>query len=171
MAWWSLKLTVCRVQDKLLSILRNSKESLKAQEAKSSIEWSNFRVERNHFSSTTRIWIRTSYINDVPGGISSLCKICANNASLFSKVCNINKPVNKNVDLEKFSQWAINGKFNVTLIPKNKQMKLFSLVNLIQQTFSICLLSLVMISLLSFLIKTIALDSRLNFNHHVLENF
>ena len=163
MAWCSLKLTVCRVQDKLLSILRNSKESLKAQEAKSSIEWSNFRVERNHFWSTARIWIRTSYINDVPGG--------TNNASLFSKVCNINKPVNKNVDLEKFSQWAINGKFNVTLIPTKKQMKLFSLVNLIQQTFSICLLSLVMISLLSFLIKTIALDSRLNFNHHVLEKF
>ena len=40
---------------------------------------------------------------------------------------------------KKLANEPINGKFNLTLIPINKQMKLFSLVNLIQQTFSICL--------------------------------
>ena len=42
------------------------------------------------------------YINDLPDGITSLCKIFADDTSLFSKVHNINKSVNElNVDLEK----------------------------------------------------------------------
>ena len=64
------------------------------------------------------------YINDLPDGIISLFRILADDTCLFSKVHNINKSVNElNADLEKISQ--------LTLIPINKQMKLFSLVNLI----------------------------------------
>ena len=93
-------------------------------------------------------------INDVPDGISSLCKIFANDTYLFSKVYNINKSINElNANLEEISQWAYHGKYNLTLIPINKQMKLFSLVDLIQQTFSICLLSLIIIVLLNVLVE------------------
>ena len=46
-------------------------------------------------------------INDLPDGLISLCKIFADDASLFSKVRNINNSANKlNDDLEKISQWA-----------------------------------------------------------------
>ena len=46
-------------------------------------------------------------INDLPDGIPSLCKIVADDTSLFSKVHNINKSVNElNANLKKISQWA-----------------------------------------------------------------
>ena len=65
----------------------------------------------------------------------------------------------------------INGKCNLTLIALNKQIKLFSPENLIQQMFFIHLLSLIIITLLNVLAKStcargIALDSKLNFNSH-----
>ena len=47
------------------------------------------------------------YINDLPDGLTSLCKIFADDTSLFSKVHNINKSANElNGDLEKISQWV-----------------------------------------------------------------
>ena len=47
------------------------------------------------------------YINDLPDGISSLCKIFADDTSLFSKVYDIYKSgSNLNDDLEKISYWA-----------------------------------------------------------------
>ena len=68
----------------------------------------------------------------------------ADDKSLFSKVYNIDKSVTElNADLKKISQGPINEKCNLTLISINNQMKFFSLVNLIQQTFSIRLLSLI----------------------------
>ena len=68
----------------------------------------------------------------------------ADDKSLFLKVHNIDKSVTElNVDLKKISQEPINKKCNLTLISRNNQMKFFSLVNLIQQTFSIRLLSLI----------------------------
>ena len=68
----------------------------------------------------------------------------ADDKSLFSKVHNIDKSVTElNADLKKISQGPINEKCNLTLISINNQMKFFSLVNLIQQTFSIRLLSLI----------------------------
>ena len=65
----------------------------------------------------------------------------------------------------------ISGKCNLTMIPLNKQIKLFSPENLIQQMFFIHLLSLIIITLLNVLAKStcargIALDSKLNFNSH-----
>ena len=51
------------------------------------------------------------YINDLPDGINSLCKIFADDTSLFSKVYDIHKSASKlNSDLEKISYWAYQSK-------------------------------------------------------------
>ena len=61
------------------------------------------------------------YINDLPDGLTSLCKIFADDTSLFSKVHNINKSANElNGDLEKISQWAYQWKMQFNPDP-NKQ--------------------------------------------------
>ena len=47
------------------------------------------------------------YINDLPDGINSLCKIFADDTSLLSKVYDINKSVNEIIaDLGKISYWT-----------------------------------------------------------------
>ena len=44
------------------------------------------------------------YINDLPDGLTLICKIFADDTSLFSKVFNINESANDlNTDLEKIS--------------------------------------------------------------------
>ena len=44
------------------------------------------------------------YINDLPDSITSICKIFADDTSLFSKLQDVNKSTNKiNCDLEKVS--------------------------------------------------------------------
>ena len=51
------------------------------------------------------------YINDLPDGIISICKIFANDTSLFSKVLDINEATKKlNLDLEKISEWGFQWK-------------------------------------------------------------
>ena len=61
------------------------------------------------------------YINDLPHGISSMCKIFANDTSLFSKVLDVNKSVIElNVDFEKINQWACQWKMQFNPDP-NKQ--------------------------------------------------
>ena len=61
------------------------------------------------------------YINDLPDGLTSLCKIFADDTSLFSNVHNINKSANElNGDLEKISQWAYQWKMQFNHDP-NKQ--------------------------------------------------
>ena len=62
------------------------------------------------------------YINDLPDGITSLSRIFADDASLFSKVDSINESVNDlNADLEKISQWAIDGNRNLNFNRINKK--------------------------------------------------
>ena len=61
------------------------------------------------------------YINDLPDGINSLCKIFADDTSLFSKVSDIHKSAsNLNDDLEKISYWAYQWKMQFNPDP-NKQ--------------------------------------------------
>ena len=61
------------------------------------------------------------YINDLPDGINSLCKIFADYASLFSKVYDIHNSASKlNDDLEKISYWAYQWKMQFNPDP-NKQ--------------------------------------------------
>ena len=61
------------------------------------------------------------YINDLPDGINSLCKIFADDTSLFSKVSDRHKSAsNLNDDLEKISYWAYQWKMQFNPDP-NKQ--------------------------------------------------
>ena len=60
-------------------------------------------------------------INDLPDGINSLCKIFADDTSLFSKVYDIHKSASKlNDDLDKISFWACQWKMQFNPDP-NKQ--------------------------------------------------
>ena len=119
-------------------------------------------MERSHFwRSILRSLLFLIYIND---GIKLLCKISSDDTFLFSKVHNINKSVNElNADLEKLASGPINRKCSLNLIPRNKQIKLLSVVNLIHQTFSISLSNLIIIALLSLL------NFKLDFNSYVDE--
>ena len=57
----------------------------------------------------------------MPDGITSICKIFADDTSLFSKALDINKSVTElNTDLEKISQWAYQWKMQFNPDP-NKQ--------------------------------------------------
>ena len=61
------------------------------------------------------------YLNDLPDGINSLCKIFADDTSLFSKVYDIHKSANDlNDDMEKISYWAHQWKMQFNPDP-NKQ--------------------------------------------------
>ena len=61
------------------------------------------------------------YINDLPDGKTLICKIFADDTSLFSKVQDINRSANElNCDLEKVSNWAYQWKMQFNLDP-NKQ--------------------------------------------------
>ena len=60
-------------------------------------------------------------INDLSDGINSMCKIFADDTSLFSKVLDVNKSVIElNADLEKINQWAYQWKMQFNPDP-NKQ--------------------------------------------------
>ena len=61
------------------------------------------------------------YINDLPDGITSICKIFADDTSLFSKVLDVNESTKKlNFDLEKISAWTFQWKMQLNPDP-NKQ--------------------------------------------------
>ena len=64
-------------------------------------------MEKNEFWSSTRISLGPLlflvYINDLPDGLTLICKIFADDTSLFSNVFKRNE---FNIALEKISQWA-----------------------------------------------------------------
>ena len=61
------------------------------------------------------------FINDLPDGITSICKLFADDASLFSKVLDVNKSVNElNSDLERITQWAYQWKMQFNSDPKKQ---------------------------------------------------
>ena len=52
------------------------------------------------------------YSNDLPDWITSICKIFADDTSLFPKVLDVNESTKKlNFDLEKISEWAFQWAF------------------------------------------------------------
>ena len=61
------------------------------------------------------------YINDLPDGTTSISKIFADDASLFSKVLDVNESTKKlNLDLEQITEWAF--QWNMHFNPdSNKQ--------------------------------------------------
>ena len=111
------------------------------------------------------------YINDLPDGVNSLCKVFENDTSLFSKVYDIHKSAsNLNDDLEKIGYWAYHWKMQFNPDP-NKQANevIFSRktssnnlshspINLNNNNFSKCPYQKHL---------GIVLDSKLNFNAHV----
>ena len=61
------------------------------------------------------------HINDLPDGLTSMCKIFADDTSLFSKVLDVNESAKTlNIDLEKINQWAFQWKMQFNPDP-NKQ--------------------------------------------------
>ena len=87
-------------------------------------------MEGIKFWCSTRISIRALlfliYINDLPDGITSICKMFVDDTSLFSKVLDVNESTKKlNLDLEKINEWAFQWKMHSNLDP-NKQANSFS---------------------------------------------
>ena len=61
------------------------------------------------------------YINDLPDGVNSLCKIFTDDKSLFWKVYDIHKSESElNDDLEKISHWAYQWKMQFNPDPKKQ---------------------------------------------------
>ena len=61
------------------------------------------------------------YINDLPDGLTSTCKIFADDTSLFSKVIDkVNSNSQLNSCLEKINKWAFQWKISFNLIQTNK---------------------------------------------------
>ena len=83
-------------------------------------------MEKNKFWCATGVSIKSTfildtYINDLPEGIISICKIFANDTSLFSKVINtINSENTLNAALESISNWAYQWKMQFSP-DRNKQ--------------------------------------------------
>ena len=102
MAWWSLiKLKAYDVQGELVSLLRNYLQKCKQRVALNSqtSEWTEI-ISGVPQGLVLGPLLFLIYINDLPEGITSLCKLFADDISLFSKVRNINKSVNGlNADL------------------------------------------------------------------------
>ena len=95
------------------------------------------------------------YINDLPDGINSLCKIFVDDTSLFSKVSDIHKSASKlNDNLEKLSYWSYQWKMQFNPDLTNRLMKLFSLEKQVQITYHIHLSNLTRLTFLNAPIKS-----------------
>ena len=95
------------------------------------------------------------YINDLPDGINSLCKIFADDTSLFSKFYDIHNLASKlNDGLEKISFGLISGKCSLIQILTKRLMKLFSLEKLLQINYYIHLSNLPRLTFLNAPIKS-----------------
>ena len=95
------------------------------------------------------------YINDLADGMTSLSKIFVDDASLFSKVQDINRSANElNCDLEKVSNWAYQWKMQFNPDP-NKQANKVIFSRKSNSVFPIHLLNLMRIILLNALIRNI----------------
>ena len=61
------------------------------------------------------------YINDLPDGITSMCKIFADDTSFFSKVLDVNKSVIElNAVLQKINQWVYQWKMQFNPDPSKQ---------------------------------------------------
>ena len=95
------------------------------------------------------------YINDLPDGINSLCKIFADDTSLFSKVYDIHKSAsNLNDELEKINYWAYQWKMQSNPDPNKQASEVFFSQKQIQITYHIHLSNLTIITFLNAPIKS-----------------
>ena len=113
------------------------------------------------------------YINDLPDGLTSICKIFADDTSLFSKVFNINESANDlNFGLEKISQWAYQWKPQFNPDPNKHANEVIFLrkSNSSNLTYSPVKLNNISITRCSHQKHLgIVLNSKLNFNTHVAQ--
>ena len=106
------KLKAYGVDDGLLSLLENYLENRKQRVILNgqTSEWReiNSGVPQGSLLGPPLFFI---YINDLPDGATSICKIFAYDTSLFSKVLDVNESTKKlNLDSEKISGWAFQWK-------------------------------------------------------------
>ena len=116
------KLKAYGVEGELLSLLKNYLENREQRVALNgqTSEWRKIMPGISQ-GSVVRPLLFLIYINDLPDGINSLCKIFADDTSLVSKVSDIHKSAIKlNDDLEKISYWAYQWKMQFNPDP-NKQ--------------------------------------------------
>ena len=116
------KIKAYGVESELLSLLKNYLESREQKVVLNgqTSEWRKIMSGIPQGSVLGRLLFLV-YINDLPDGINSLCKISADDTFLFSKVYDIHKSVsNLNDDLEKISYWAYQWKMQFNPDP-NKQ--------------------------------------------------
>ena len=116
------KLKSYDVNDELISLLENyleNREQMIVLDGQT-FEWRkiNSGVPQGLVSGHLLVLI---YINDLPDGITSICKIFVDDTSLFSKGLDANESTKKlNFDLQKISEWAIQWKMQFNPDP-NKQ--------------------------------------------------
>ena len=121
--WPLIKLQAYGVDGELLSrlenYLKNRKQRVVLNGQTSAWKKINFGVPQG---SVLRRLLFLIYINDdLPDGITSICKILADDTSLFSKVLDVNESTKKlNFDLEKNIEWAFQWKIQFKPDP-NKQ--------------------------------------------------
>ena len=130
------KLKAYGVQGELLSLLKNYLQKRKQRVVLNgqTSEWRDI-ISGVPQGSVLGPLLFIIYINDLPDGLTSLCK---NDTSLFSKVHNINKPANElNGDLEKITQSTYQWKMQFNPDPNKQAHEVIFPRNLIQQTFSI----------------------------------
>ena len=98
------KLTIYSVEGDLLLLLKNYLKNRK-QRVVLNIQTSDWRKINSGLpqGSVLGPLLFLIYINDLPDGITSICKIFADDTSLFSKVQDINE---LNSDLERASNWT-----------------------------------------------------------------
>ena len=116
------KLETYGIEGQLLSLLKNYLENRKQRVVLNgqTSDWKkiNSGVPQGWVLGPLLVLI---YINDLPDGITSICKIFADNISLFSKVLDINESAIKlNTDLEKITKWVHQWKMQFNPDP-NKQ--------------------------------------------------
>ena len=108
------KLKACGADGELLSLLENYLENCKQRIVLNGLtsKWGeiNSGVPQESVLGSLLFLI---YINDLPGGITSICKIFADDTSLFSKVLDINESTKKpNFESEKNNEWTFQWKMH-----------------------------------------------------------
>ena len=108
------------------------------------------------------------YINDLPDGLTSMCKIFADDTSLFSKVIDKNNSNSQlNSDLAKLSKWAFQWKMSFNPDPNKQAMKVhFSNKRNKENYPSLQFNSADVQIAYSQKHLGLTLDSKLNFNEH-----
>ena len=111
------------------------------------------------------------YINDLPDGITSICKIFAGDTSFFSKVLDVNKSVIElNAVLQKINQWAFQWKMQFNPDPsKQANEVIFSRKSILHNLSHppIKFNERIITKCYHHKHLRIILDSNLNFNTHI----